>query len=123
MRKVGGRILAQLGLVASILLINANAAPGQNPSAGTRQFPPGSVRQVEDLPPGRFRQRLQELPEAARLRALEWLRDFHFTELDLQSLQVDAAGGVYYADVFTLDPAPAPSADEPVIAGRSEEHT
>ena len=93
----------------------AKSAFAQSPPAGARQFHPGSVRQAEDLPPGRFRERLANLPEAARLRALEWLRDFHFTELDLNSLQIDASGGIFYADTFTLEAAPVPSADEPVI--------
>ena len=87
----------------------------RSPPIGARQFHPGNVRQAQDLPPGRFRERLANLPEAARLRALEWLRDFHFTELDLHSLHIDASGGIFYADTFTLQATPVPSADEPVI--------
>ncbi len=46
---------------------------------------------------------------------MAWLGNFHFTVLDLESLQVDPAGGIYYADSFKLAPV-APAAGEPVIA-------
>ena len=51
-----------------------------------------------------------------RERALGWLRGFHFTDLDLECLQVDAEGGVFYADVFQVEPVPGTAATEPVIA-------
>lgn len=82
---------------------------------GPRDFPPGSVRRIEDLPPGRFRSQIEKLPAPARDRALAWLGGFHFTELDLDSLHVDPAGGVFYADQFKLAPV-APAADGPVVA-------
>ncbi len=108
-------MLLVLGLVTAVCFGMAKSAFAQSPPGGARQFHPGSVRQAEDLPPGRFRERLANLPETARLRALEWLRDFHFTELDLNSLRIDSSGGIFYADTFTLQAGPVPSADEPVI--------
>ncbi len=82
---------------------------------GPREFPPGSVRRVEDLPLGRFRTQIERLPAPARDRAVAWLGNLHFPELDLDSLQVDPAGGIFYADHFNLAPV-APAADKPVIA-------
>ncbi len=78
-------------------------------------FPPGSIRRTEDLPAGRLRNAIERLPADARNRAVAWLDNFHFTELDLDSLQVDAEGGIFYADRFTLAPA-APAQGEPVVA-------
>ncbi|HEY0456370.1 MAG TPA: M12 family metallo-peptidase [Verrucomicrobiae bacterium] len=64
-----------------------------------------------------MRTRLEGLPAAAKNRAVGWLRNFHFTELDLNSLEADADGGIFYADKFSLDlPADQPAAAEPVTA-------
>jgi hypothetical protein len=58
------------------------------------------------------------LPRAARERALARLRSFHFTEGDLQSLDTDANGGIFYADDFKHEAADqdAPPPEEPIIA-------
>ena len=95
-----------------MLLLGAVSALGQ---PGPREFPPGSVRRIEDVPPGRLRTQIERLPGPARDRAVAWLGNFHFTELDLGSLQVDPAGGIFYADSFKPAPA-APAAGDPVIA-------
>jgi len=71
----------------------------------TRQFPPGALNRIEDLPNGRFRNQLDRLRPAARVKSLEWLQRFHFTEIDLDSLHTDDEGGIYYVDDFTTDPA------------------
>ena len=94
------------------LLTGAAAAFGQQPA---REFPAGSVRRIEDLPPGRLRTQIERLPAQARDRAVAWLGNFHFTELDLNSLQVDPAGGIFYADNFNLAPV-APALEGPVVA-------
>jgi hypothetical protein len=78
------------------------------------EFPPGTLNRIEELPPGRFRTRLEGLPPAARGRALEWLRGFHFTELDLNTLDADTEGGIFYADQLTIEPGADPLATEPV---------
>jgi len=75
---------------------------GQPASPRSRQFPPGTLQRIEDLPAGRFRSQLDRLSPAAKARALDWLQRFHFTEIDLDSMHVDAEGGVFYADEFTL---------------------
>src|SRR5687767_10209386 len=83
-----------------------------------REFPIGTLRQTTDLPAGRVRNRLEQLPAAQRDRAMNWLRSFHFTELDLQNLEIDSEGGVFYVD----PPAPLAAAateTEPVTAAAS----
>ena len=99
-------------LVMSAMIVSR--APPAN--AATREFPPGSLNRPEELPSGRFRNELIQLPEAARERALAVLRGFHFTELDLSSLHVDSQGGVLYADEFVLSPAPAIEPSPPQVA-------
>lgn len=94
------RLLKKAG---SLILFSTAIAAAQQPAVHSRQFPPGTVRGIQDLPVGRFRRRLESLPPTAQARSLEWLRNFHFTELDLETLQADAEGGIFYADDFTLD--------------------
>ncbi len=82
-----------------------------------RQFPPGALRGIADLPDGPFRRQLERLPASGRQRAVEWLRSFHFGEHDLGTLQHDSSGGIFY-----VDPAPPPVASTaetelPEVAG------
>src|SRR5262245_33175882 len=94
------------GLRAAVALLSIAAiAHLQQVPPPAREFPPGALNRIEDLPPSRLRTRLEGLPANARGRALEWLRSFHFTELDLNSLDADADGGIFYADTFSLDVA------------------
>ncbi len=82
----------------------------------SRQFPPGAVTRSEDLPASKFRGRLESLPSGPRGHALDQLKRFHFTELDLDSLDTDEEGTILYVDHFDLVDA-APAADpEPGIA-------
>jgi hypothetical protein len=73
------------------------------------------LNRLEDLPVGRFRTRLEALPAAARQRALDRLRSFHFTELDLASLEPDGDGELFYVDRFSAD-LPAEAEPDPVTA-------
>jgi len=91
-------------------------AQGQQVPRRPREFAPGVLQRIEELPPGRFRSRIEGLPAAAQERALTRLRHFHFTELDVQSMDADTEGEIFYADHFALDPAPVQMASEPVIA-------
>ena len=93
----------------------AAGAFGQAAPARSREFPPGTLNRIEDLPAGRFRTQIDKLPLAGRQRALEWLQRFHFTELDLDSLHADAEGGIFYVDHFTL--APQAPVDSTPITG------
>src|SRR6266480_2725967 len=94
--------------ITSVILLAALLAPAQQALPRPREFPAGTVKRIEDLPVSRLRTRIEGLPVGPRLRALDWLGKFHFTDLDLNSLQSDSEGGIYYADTFSLDPAAAP---------------
>ncbi len=100
---------------ALIVLLAAMASYAQ---PAPRQFPPGSVTTVEQIPPSRFRSQLDRLPPNAQNRALAWLRNFHFTEQDLNSLHADPSGGIYYADHFPL-PAARVAAPSPETGAAS----
>jgi hypothetical protein len=106
--------LAYLARLFDCALVLFAAAQLLAQPAQTREFPIGAVRRVEDLPAGRLRTQIDRLPADARDSAVAWLGNFHFTELDLNSLQVDPAGGIFYADNFTVAAAPV-AQDEPAI--------
>jgi hypothetical protein len=91
-------------LVASALLslVAVGAAEAQSPRA--HEFPPGKFQNFDQLPPGRFRNRIESLLPNARARAVGRLKNFHFTTADLETLEIDADGGIFYADHFTTDP-------------------
>ncbi|HKS38448.1 MAG TPA: M12 family metallo-peptidase, partial [Verrucomicrobiae bacterium] len=99
-----------------IFLIVAVDAVAQQQAVSVRQFPAGARRRVEDLPAGRLRTQVERLPVQARERALAWLGNFHFTDLDLNSLQADTDGGIFYADDFAPAQVVADSGSEPPIA-------
>jgi hypothetical protein len=109
------RVAGFLAVFATVVFGTVTVAVGQQ-SPLSRQFLPGTVRQIEDLPPGRLRTQIERLPLAARTRAVAWLAGFHFTPLDLSSLEVDSDGGIFYADSFTLAPAAAADNSEPPTA-------
>src|SRR5262245_7413168 len=78
--QVAGR--ARGGWAAVGLLLSAVLAAAQPVSPRPREFRPGAFNRIDDLPLGRFRTRLESLPAGPRLRAIGWLQNFHFTELD-----------------------------------------
>lgn len=88
-----GHLPVLLGFLA-VLYVQAGVRPTP------RQFPIGSLNRMEDLPAGRLRTQVERLPAVAQERALRWLRSFHFTEADLESLHVDSSGGVLYVDTL-----------------------
>ena len=92
-----------------LFLFSAACVEAQPAPTQSREFRPGAWSRVEDLPSGRLRTRIEGLSAGPRLRALQWLQSFRFTDLDLHTLQVDSEGGVYYAEAFTLAPVPAGS--------------
>src|SRR4051794_30881752 len=102
-------------LIAIVSIWNTVSPARAQNFAAPKQFPPGVIRNVEDLPQSRLRAQIERLPAAARDRAMAWLANFHFTELDLATLQADAEGGIFYADDFQLA-AVAPANSEPVVA-------
>ncbi len=68
------------------------------PSHGNREFGLGQPASVSELPAGLFRSRLESLPPQARSAALLRLQSFSFPESDLDNLQVDDTGGIFYTD-------------------------
>jgi len=100
-----------------LILFSTVLAQGQQASPRPRQFAPGILSRVDELPASRLRSRLERLPDAARLRALARLSSFHFTEHDLEALEPDTDGEIFYVDHFTVDAAAAVEAEtEPVVA-------
>src|SRR5262245_57709963 len=81
-----------------------------------KQFPRCAVRRLQDLPASRFRNKLEKLPPQARARAVAWLGNFDFTTEDLNSLQADAEGGIFYEDNFQLAAPPVATQADPVTA-------
>lgn len=75
-----------------------------------REFRPGSLHQIEQLPASRLRTQINALPSPARQRSLQWLQSFHFTEDDLPALHVDTGGGIYFVCPAVAAPAVAPAA-------------
>lgn len=70
---------------------------GQSAQTRPREFPPGALKGVAELPAGRLRSRIEGLPSPVQGRAVQWLRSFHFTEADVPSLRADVEGGIFYA--------------------------
>ncbi|MFT6914910.1 MAG: hypothetical protein ACJAWL_001209 [Motiliproteus sp.] len=106
MLKSGHKIVIS---VATTLVLITTPALGQEKTNPSRILGLSAPFTLEELPAGRIRQRLERLPTRARQRALAWLHRFDFTERDLEQLQVDQDGGIFYADTHT----PAPVANEP----------
>lgn len=108
-----------LVIALASLAIFSGGAPGQPPEG--REFPVGGLTRLEELPAGRFRTQLEQLPPQARARAIEWLRGLHFPASDVGSMHADLGGGICYACNFGHThetPAPAPSAEpaEPEVS-------
>lgn len=68
------------------------------PSQSNREFGLGQPASVSELPAGQLRSRLESLPPQARSTALLRLQSFSFPEADLDLLQVDDNGGIFYSD-------------------------
>jgi len=116
MSRLSNRSILVSGLCGILIFSLASEALGQQTPLRSRQFPPGTLRRIEDLPAGRFRSQVDLLPANARLRALDWLQRFHFTEIDLDSLHADSQGGVFYADDFTLETTAASIPEPPIVS-------
>ena len=86
-------------------------AVAQTPPTGSRQFAPGALQRISDLPAGRFRAQVDQLKPAVQQKTLEWLRRFHLPESDTRFLHVDKEGGVFYSDEFDLPPAAVSGAE------------
>lgn len=88
-------------LVIAMFVALASSAWGQT-APSVRQFPRGTIKTLADVPQSRLRTQIERLPGQARNRAVAWLGNFHFTTFDLETLQVDSGGGIYYADPIDI---------------------
>jgi hypothetical protein len=105
----------RLAAVLSIILVSVFLTQGEVLAQERgREFRPGAVRVLEDVPPGRLRERIERLPATARERAVAWLGNLHFTSQDLETMEVDRAGGIYFVDPAPGEVERAP--EEPSIA-------
>ncbi|MBC8095543.1 MAG: hypothetical protein H7Y43_07005, partial [Akkermansiaceae bacterium] len=109
------RFVGSIAFSAIVAAIGASAQPQQVVS-GQREFRPGAITRAEDVPASRLRAQLDRLPAAARLRAGAWLKNIHFTDHDLQTMQADSDGGIFYVDSFTQAAEAFPAAGEPATA-------
>jgi len=89
----------------SVALLFASAG---SPLAAERLFSAQVPFSVDELPPGQFRNALNNLAPPARQRAMSWLTGFTFPAQDAAQLHVDRDGGIFYADTVlpeTVDTA------------------
>jgi hypothetical protein len=110
------KLIAFRGLFAAAAILCLLAAPGyaeQSPGR-PREFPPGSLKRIDQLPPGRLRSQIELLPDAAQQQALRWLSSLHFSERDLPSMRADAGGGIYFVCDMATDSVT--NSAEPVTA-------
>src|SRR5688572_4481992 len=77
-------------------LLSVLGVPPLKAQQAKGEFPPGRLTRLEELPVSRVRTQLERLPPTAQQRGLQWLRSFHFTELDLRTLHADRKGGIFY---------------------------
>lgn len=99
-----------LTLATGAVLSQPGNGPGNAPGK-PKLLGKNNPFEVQDLPPGRVREKLESLPEPAREKALEWLHRFDFPEEDLEAIEIDEEGGVIYVDPPT-DPIPEPNGEE-----------
>lgn len=89
--------------------ICASLAQADDAGGQPMMFGKGEPARIDDLPPGRVRERLETLPPPARERALDWLQRLEFPAADLDALQIDDEGGVFYVETM---PPPLPGQDQ-----------
>jgi hypothetical protein len=96
MKMSADRLLQTTFAIITLVALATNTLAAPNP----RAYDVGHPFELQDLPFGDFRERLESLPEPARNKAMSWLHRFSFTEQDLGYLRVDDAGGIFYADTY-----------------------
>ncbi|MFC1695157.1 hypothetical protein ACFL1C_03370 [Pseudomonadota bacterium] len=104
--------------VSLFLFVFCGSAFAQGKSGGAkfRNYGVGQPKSVEDLPYGKLRKNLEQLPPKARGKALGWLQGFEFPVEDVPSLRVNDQGDISYADTVV------PSKVDPVlIDGQAQE--
>lgn len=91
-------------VVLATLLLSIQAFAQSDTGLNARVFGLGQPDSVQSLPPGKLKSRLKSLPPQASSKALQWLQDFSFPATDLDLIEVDDEGGVFYADTLLPDP-------------------
>ena len=86
------------------LLLSGQSFAQSNQGENARVFGLGQPQSIQSLPAGKLRSRLESLPPKASSRALRWLQDFSFPEADLDTIEIDSGGNVFYADTLLPDP-------------------
>ena len=93
------------------------ASASQSHAYGALRFAPGQLRSVSELPPGQLKRRIENLSPAAQANALRWLQNISVSGSDLDTLRVDAGGGVFVVDDQGLPAATANKANTTVASG------
>ncbi|WP_374089392.1 Ig-like domain-containing protein [Methylomicrobium lacus] len=76
-----------------------------------KMYGKGAPFQIEDLPArSHLRHALERLSRAGKLKAMRRLHEFSFPEADIESLEVDQEGGVFYSDTVIPEPVASNSA-------------
>ena len=114
MRTLKGFLSFTVFLTFIFLTGPANAQSEQGKTS--RVFGQGQPLNISDLPAGKLRKRLESLPPKASGKALRWLQAFSFPEADLDTIEVDEGGGVFYGDTLLPDPAQVDAAGGPGVA-------
>lgn len=96
---------AQHTTINSLLAIAmaATSLPALSQPGHVKHFGLGAPFQIDDLPQGHIREKLDRLPAKVRQKALNRLHSFAFTEHDLDYLQIDKHGDVLYSDTYLPD--------------------
>lgn len=68
-----------------------------------RVFGDGKPFGLRELPPGRVKEKIESLPIPAQEQALNWLNRFSFHESDLEFINIDDQGAVFYEDTKLPD--------------------
>jgi len=102
MRVIKGVSLLMVMLATLSLSGQSMAQSDQGESA--RVFGLGQPQSIQSLPAGKLRSRLESLPPQASGKALRWLQDFSFPEADLETIEVDDEGNIFYGDTLLPDP-------------------
>lgn len=97
------RFVPYAALSICIAAFSGSLLAQSDQGSSSRVFGLSQPASVDELPPGQLKTRLKQLPPQARSRALKWLQEFSFAEADVQSLDVDQEGGVFYADHLIVE--------------------
>ncbi len=94
-----------IGRVTSTLLALVVLIGASPDTSARRHFGKDQPFALTDLPLGKLRARLEQLPAEKRLRAMTWLHRFNFPTADVPQLRSDLDGGVLYVDAAPLPDA------------------